>query len=178
MGFCSAFIQEFRNWESAWALEALYGLAYEIRVLAERVWKQAFIFLYFYGSVWFWFWFLLKILSLSLQFTPSSILTITMCVFRQYLLESWLNTRKNDSILDRKIGKQMRFLGWTIMKRAHCRCCNGWGCKLQILKVSKLRGCKVHFRRKLNQSIGGCRLTGNWLQMGNRRRSWRRLDHS
>lgn len=36
--FCSAFIQEFRNWESAWALEALYALAYEIRVLAERVW--------------------------------------------------------------------------------------------------------------------------------------------
>uniref|UniRef100_A0A2N9EP71 PCI domain-containing protein n=1 Tax=Fagus sylvatica TaxID=28930 RepID=A0A2N9EP71_FAGSY len=32
----NAFIQEFRNWESAWALEALYGLAYEIRVLAER----------------------------------------------------------------------------------------------------------------------------------------------
>ena len=33
----SAFIQEFRNWESAWALEALYVIAYEIRVLAERV---------------------------------------------------------------------------------------------------------------------------------------------
>ncbi|XP_059433560.1 enhanced ethylene response protein 5 [Corylus avellana] len=34
----NAFIQEFRNWESAsaWALEALYVLAYEIRVLAER----------------------------------------------------------------------------------------------------------------------------------------------
>lgn len=32
----NAFIQEFRNWESAWALEALYALAYEIRVLAER----------------------------------------------------------------------------------------------------------------------------------------------
>lgn len=31
------FIQEFRNWESAWALEALYVVAYEIRVLAERV---------------------------------------------------------------------------------------------------------------------------------------------
>ncbi|GMI97800.1 ENHANCED ETHYLENE RESPONSE 5, ectopic expression of seed storage proteins 1 [Hibiscus trionum] len=27
---------EFRNWESAWALEALYVIAYEIRVLAER----------------------------------------------------------------------------------------------------------------------------------------------
>ncbi|KAL6534996.1 Enhanced ethylene response protein 5 [Orobanche hederae] len=27
---------EFRNWESAWALEALYVVAYEIRILAER----------------------------------------------------------------------------------------------------------------------------------------------
>lgn len=36
-GNCSAFIQEFRNWDSAWALEALYVIAYEIRVLAERV---------------------------------------------------------------------------------------------------------------------------------------------
>jgi len=35
--FCSAFIQEFRNWESAWALEALYVVAYEIRILAEKV---------------------------------------------------------------------------------------------------------------------------------------------
>lgn len=33
----SAFLQEFRNWESAWALDALYVVAYEIRVLAERV---------------------------------------------------------------------------------------------------------------------------------------------
>ncbi|VFQ83015.1 unnamed protein product [Cuscuta campestris] len=32
----NSFIQEFRNWESAWALEALYIIAYEIRVLAER----------------------------------------------------------------------------------------------------------------------------------------------
>lgn len=32
----NAFIQEFRNWESAWALEALYVVVYEIRVLAER----------------------------------------------------------------------------------------------------------------------------------------------
>ncbi|GAB2268398.1 Enhanced ethylene response protein 5 [Dionaea muscipula] len=31
----NTFIQEFRNWESAWALEALYVIAYEIRVLAE-----------------------------------------------------------------------------------------------------------------------------------------------
>lgn len=34
---CSAFVQEFRNWDSAWALEAIYVVAYEIRVLAERV---------------------------------------------------------------------------------------------------------------------------------------------
>ncbi|GMJ07351.1 ENHANCED ETHYLENE RESPONSE 5, ectopic expression of seed storage proteins 1 [Hibiscus trionum] len=34
--FANAFTQEFRNWESAWALEALYVIAYEIRVLAER----------------------------------------------------------------------------------------------------------------------------------------------
>lgn len=33
----SSFIQEFRNWESSWALEALYVIAYEIRILAERV---------------------------------------------------------------------------------------------------------------------------------------------
>ncbi|KAK4749592.1 hypothetical protein SAY87_027041 [Trapa incisa] len=32
----NAFIQEFRNWDSAWALEALYVVAYEIRILAER----------------------------------------------------------------------------------------------------------------------------------------------
>ncbi|XP_058215473.1 enhanced ethylene response protein 5 [Rhododendron vialii] len=32
----NAFLQEFRNWESAWALDALYVIAYEIRVLAER----------------------------------------------------------------------------------------------------------------------------------------------
>lgn len=32
----NSFIQEFRNWESAWALEALYVVSYEIRVLAER----------------------------------------------------------------------------------------------------------------------------------------------
>jgi len=33
----SAFIQEFRNWESAWALDALYVIVYDIRVLAEKV---------------------------------------------------------------------------------------------------------------------------------------------
>ncbi|KAH6779074.1 proteasome family protein [Perilla frutescens var. hirtella] len=32
----NAFIQEFRNWETAWALETLYVIAYEIRILAER----------------------------------------------------------------------------------------------------------------------------------------------
>ncbi|KAI4335308.1 hypothetical protein L6164_013968 [Bauhinia variegata] len=32
----NAFIQEFRNWESAWALEALCVIVYEIRILAER----------------------------------------------------------------------------------------------------------------------------------------------
>ncbi|OVA08449.1 Proteasome component (PCI) domain [Macleaya cordata] len=32
----NAFLQEFRNWESAWAMEPLYAIAYEIRVLAER----------------------------------------------------------------------------------------------------------------------------------------------
>lgn len=32
----NAFLQEFRNWESAWALEAVYAIAYEIRVLAEK----------------------------------------------------------------------------------------------------------------------------------------------
>ncbi|KAL5578085.1 hypothetical protein UlMin_019784 [Ulmus minor] len=34
--FSYFFIQEFWNWDSAWALEALYVIAYEIRVLAER----------------------------------------------------------------------------------------------------------------------------------------------
>ncbi|KAL4573771.1 hypothetical protein LXL04_020588 [Taraxacum kok-saghyz] len=32
----SAFIQEFRNWELAWALEALYVVVYEVRILAEK----------------------------------------------------------------------------------------------------------------------------------------------
>lgn len=35
MESCSAFLQEFRNWESAWAMEALYTVTREIRVLAE-----------------------------------------------------------------------------------------------------------------------------------------------
>lgn len=36
----NAFIQEFRNWESAWALEALYVIVYQIRVLAEKADKE------------------------------------------------------------------------------------------------------------------------------------------
>ncbi|RZC68295.1 hypothetical protein C5167_031554 [Papaver somniferum] len=36
----NAFLQEFRSWESAWAMEALYAVAYEIRVLAERADKE------------------------------------------------------------------------------------------------------------------------------------------
>ncbi|KAG9137457.1 hypothetical protein Leryth_019886 [Lithospermum erythrorhizon] len=32
----NAFIQEFRNFESAWALEALYVIAFEIRMLADK----------------------------------------------------------------------------------------------------------------------------------------------
>ncbi|CAH2080227.1 unnamed protein product [Thlaspi arvense] len=38
--FASAFVQEFRNWESAWALEALYVVCYEVRVLAEMADKE------------------------------------------------------------------------------------------------------------------------------------------
>ncbi|XP_022850575.1 enhanced ethylene response protein 5-like [Olea europaea var. sylvestris] len=33
----NAFILEFRNWESAWALEALCVIAYEIRILTEQL---------------------------------------------------------------------------------------------------------------------------------------------
>ncbi|WCJ42670.1 PCI domain-containing protein 2 [Euphorbia peplus] len=36
----NSFLQEFRSWESAWALDALYVVAYEIRVLAERADKE------------------------------------------------------------------------------------------------------------------------------------------
>ncbi|KAL3651674.1 Enhanced ethylene response protein 5 [Castilleja foliolosa] len=36
MAFEKASKYEFRNWESAWALEALYVIAYEIRILSER----------------------------------------------------------------------------------------------------------------------------------------------
>ncbi|CAL5193455.1 unnamed protein product [Lathyrus oleraceus] len=36
----NAFVQEFRNWESAWALEALFVIVYEIRVLAEKADRQ------------------------------------------------------------------------------------------------------------------------------------------
>ncbi|CAN6880472.1 unnamed protein product [Brassica oleracea] len=38
--FANAFVQEFRNWESAWALEALYVVCYEIRILAEKADKE------------------------------------------------------------------------------------------------------------------------------------------
>ncbi|KOM29608.1 hypothetical protein LR48_Vigan728s003100 [Vigna angularis] len=38
--YSHAFIQEFRNWESAWALEALYVIVYDIRVLAEKADKE------------------------------------------------------------------------------------------------------------------------------------------
>ncbi|PKA60526.1 hypothetical protein AXF42_Ash017932 [Apostasia shenzhenica] len=36
----NAFLQEFRNWETAWAVEAMYMVAHEIRVLAERADKE------------------------------------------------------------------------------------------------------------------------------------------
>ncbi|KAM2555001.1 hypothetical protein TB2_019076 [Malus domestica] len=36
----NAFIQEFRNWDTAWALPALYVIDYDIRVLAERADKE------------------------------------------------------------------------------------------------------------------------------------------
>lgn len=32
----NAFLQEFRNWESAWALRPMYCIAYELRILADR----------------------------------------------------------------------------------------------------------------------------------------------
>ncbi|KAK9142415.1 hypothetical protein Syun_011815 [Stephania yunnanensis] len=32
----NAFLQEFRNWETAWAMEPMFVVAYEIRVLAEK----------------------------------------------------------------------------------------------------------------------------------------------
>jgi hypothetical protein len=47
----SAFVQEFRNWESAWALEALFVIVYEIRVLAEKV-CFVLIKLNFFVTVW------------------------------------------------------------------------------------------------------------------------------
>ncbi|KAG0482211.1 hypothetical protein HPP92_010295 [Vanilla planifolia] len=36
----NAFLQEFRNWETAWALDAMYTVAHEIRVLAELADKE------------------------------------------------------------------------------------------------------------------------------------------
>lgn len=47
LAFHSAFLQEFRNWESAWAMKALHSIAYELRTIAEMVgslvqsWMQA-----------------------------------------------------------------------------------------------------------------------------------------
>jgi hypothetical protein len=34
---CSAFLQEFRNWESPWAMEEMHTVALEIRLLADKV---------------------------------------------------------------------------------------------------------------------------------------------
>ncbi|KAG9455701.1 hypothetical protein H6P81_000209 [Aristolochia fimbriata] len=36
----NAFLQEFRVWESSWALEAVYTIVYEVRVLAEKADRQ------------------------------------------------------------------------------------------------------------------------------------------
>ncbi len=33
----SAFLQEFRNWESAWAMQALHTIVYDLRTVAELV---------------------------------------------------------------------------------------------------------------------------------------------
>ncbi|KAL0702889.1 hypothetical protein Bca4012_059011 [Brassica carinata] len=38
--FENSFVQEFCNWESAWALEALYVVCYEVRILAEKADKE------------------------------------------------------------------------------------------------------------------------------------------
>ncbi|KAG2323477.1 hypothetical protein Bca52824_016690 [Brassica carinata] len=38
--FANAFVQGFRNWEPAWALEALYVVCYEVRILAEKADKE------------------------------------------------------------------------------------------------------------------------------------------
>ncbi|KAJ0971629.1 hypothetical protein J5N97_019588 [Dioscorea zingiberensis] len=36
----NAFLQEFRNWESSWAMAAMYTVAHEIRILAEKADKE------------------------------------------------------------------------------------------------------------------------------------------
>lgn len=36
----NAFLQEFRNWESAWAMKALHSIAYELRTIAEMADKE------------------------------------------------------------------------------------------------------------------------------------------
>ncbi|KAL0802973.1 hypothetical protein Bca101_058149 [Brassica carinata] len=38
--FANAFVQGFRNWEPAWALEALYVVCYEVHILAEKADKE------------------------------------------------------------------------------------------------------------------------------------------
>lgn len=43
----NAFLQEFRNWETAWAMDALYTMVYELRTLAEMADKEMAI----YGRV-------------------------------------------------------------------------------------------------------------------------------
>jgi hypothetical protein len=37
LGHHSAFLQEFRNWESAWAMQALHTVVYDLRTVAELV---------------------------------------------------------------------------------------------------------------------------------------------
>jgi hypothetical protein len=36
----SAFLQEFRNWESAWAMQALHTIVYDLRTVAELADKE------------------------------------------------------------------------------------------------------------------------------------------
>ncbi|QHN86046.1 uncharacterized protein DS421_16g542580 [Arachis hypogaea] len=48
----NAFVQEFRNWESAWAMEALYAIVYDVRVLAEKVSIYISFFFFFFQIFW------------------------------------------------------------------------------------------------------------------------------
>ncbi|KAL5082140.1 hypothetical protein RYX36_010561 [Vicia faba] len=43
MNFSVPFVQEFCNWESAWALEALFIIVYKIRVLTEKGNEEDFV---------------------------------------------------------------------------------------------------------------------------------------